>query len=85
LVERDLAERRRDAGDARQTFVGLTERGREVVQKVKLKRQAKLERALQEIGDEKAIVEFTKLLEEFTTQSVQDSQDALEVKLETGF
>jgi hypothetical protein len=40
---------------------------------------------LQNIGDENTIAEFTKLLEEFTNQSVRDAQDALEVKLETGF
>ncbi len=85
LVERDLAERKRSDGDARQTFVRLTERGREVIGKVRLERQVKLERALQQIGDERTIGEFTKLLEAFTTQSVQDPQDALEVKLETGF
>jgi DNA-binding MarR family transcriptional regulator len=85
LVEHGLAERRRSADDARQTFVRLTERGREVIQKVKLKRQVKLERALQEIGDETVINQFTTLLEIFTMQSVQDTQEALEVKLETGF
>ncbi len=85
LVERDLAERRRDAGDARQTFVRLTERGRGVIQKVKLKRQTKLKRTLQEIGDQTAINELTTLLEHFTRQSTQDPTDALEVKLETGF
>ncbi len=85
LVEHGLAERSRSVGDARQTFVRLTERGREVVQKVRLERQAKLERALQNIGDANTIAEFTKLLEAFTNQSVQDAQDALEVKLETGF
>lgn len=85
LVERDLAERKRSGDDARQTFVRLTERGREVIQKVRLERQAKLERALQNIGDETLIVGFTKLLEDFTNQSVLDAQDALEVKLETGF
>jgi DNA-binding MarR family transcriptional regulator len=85
LVERDLAQRSRNAGDARQTFVHLTERGRAVIQKVRLERQAKLGRALQNIGDENAINEFTTLLEEFTNQSVHDVQDALEIKLETGF
>jgi DNA-binding MarR family transcriptional regulator len=85
LVEHELAERHRDAGDARQTFVRLTERGREVIQKVKLKRQAKLELALQSIGDQTVIAQFTSLLEDFTNQSVKESQDALEVKLETGF
>jgi DNA-binding MarR family transcriptional regulator len=85
LVERDLAERRRSAGDARQTFVRLTERGRAVIQKVRLERQAKLELALKDIGDESTISEFTRLLEKFINQSVNDAQDALEVKLETGF
>jgi DNA-binding MarR family transcriptional regulator len=85
LVERDLAERRRNAGDARQTFVRLTEHGRDVIQKVKLKRQAKLQKVLQELGNQNAINEFTALLEAFTNQSIEDPQDALEVKLETGF
>jgi DNA-binding MarR family transcriptional regulator len=85
LVEHGLAERNRSVGDARQTFVRLTARGRTVIQKVKLERQAKLERVLHKIGDETPIAEFTKLLEDFTNQSVQDAQDALEVKLETGF
>ncbi len=85
LVERDLAERKRSDDDARQTFVRLTKRGHEVIEKVRLERQAKLERALQHIGNETAIAEFTKLLEDFTNQSVLDAQDALEVKLETGF
>jgi DNA-binding MarR family transcriptional regulator len=85
LVEHGLAERSRSIGDARQTFVRLTERGRAVIQKVRLERQAKLERALQHVGDETIIAEFTKLLEDFTNQSVLDAQDALEVKLETGF
>ncbi len=85
LVEHGLAERSRSIGDARQTFVRLTERGREVTEKVRLERQVKLERVLQQIGDESMIAKFTTLLEDFTNQSVQDSQDALEVKLETGF
>jgi DNA-binding MarR family transcriptional regulator len=85
LVERALAERRRSDDDARQTFVRLTERGRAVIQKVRLERQAKLELALKGIGNERTINEFTRLLEAFTNQSVQDAQDALEVKLETGF
>jgi DNA-binding MarR family transcriptional regulator len=85
LVEHGLAQRSRSVGDARQTFVRLTERGRAVIQKVRLERQAKLELALKGIGDESTIGEFTSLLEEFTNQSVQDAQDALEVKLETGF
>jgi DNA-binding MarR family transcriptional regulator len=85
LVEHGLAQRSRSVGDARQTFVRLTERGRAVIQKVRLERQAKLELALKGIGDESTIGEFTRLLEEFTNQSVQDAQDALEVKLETGF
>jgi DNA-binding MarR family transcriptional regulator len=85
LVEHGLAQRSRSVGDARQTFVRSTERGRAVIQKVRLERQAKLELALKGIGDESTIGEFTSLLEEFTNQSVQDAQDALEVKLETGF
>lgn len=85
LVEHGLAERSRSVGDARQTFVRLTQRGRAVIGKVRLERQAKLERALQNIGNETIIAEFTRLLEDFTNQSVLDAQDALEVKLETGF
>jgi hypothetical protein len=40
---------------------------------------------LQSIGDQTVIAQFTSLLEDFTNQSVKESQDALEVKLETGF
>jgi DNA-binding MarR family transcriptional regulator len=85
LVEHHLAERMRSVGDARQTFVRLTKRGREVIQKVKLKRQGKLEQALQNIGEQTVIAELTSFLEDFTNQSVLDAQDALEIKLETGF
>jgi DNA-binding MarR family transcriptional regulator len=85
LVERGLAERRRSEGDARQTFVCLTERGRAVVEKVKLERQAKLERTLQKVGNGREIDGLTELLERFIERSVHDPNDAAEIKLETGF
>jgi DNA-binding MarR family transcriptional regulator len=84
LVERGLAERKRDERDARQTLVRLTERGREVVSRVAAERRTKLEAALKALGGELPTRSLATLLEAFVAHSLSDPRDREEVQRETG-
>lgn len=84
LVERGLAERKRDERDARQTLVRLTERGREVVSRVAAERRTKLEAALKALGGELPTRSLATLLEAFVTHSLSDPRDRDEVQREVG-
>ncbi len=84
LVERGLAERKRDERDARQTLVRLTERGREVVSRVAAERRQKLEAALNTLGGELPTRSLATLLEAFVTHSLSDPRDRDEVQREVG-
>ncbi len=69
LTERQLAERHRDAGDARSIRVRLTTRGRELTERLSLERRAALAEVLQKMGGDKPAVALLRLLEEFIAHS----------------
>jgi DNA-binding MarR family transcriptional regulator len=69
LVERDLASRTRDPDDARTIHVQLTERGREVVQRLALERLEQLRDVLTRLGGERPTKALVALLEAFLEES----------------
>ena len=84
LVERGLAERKRDERDARQTLVRLTQRGREVVSRVAAERRQKLEAALNALGGGLPTRSLATLLEAFVKHSLSNPRDRDEVQREVG-
>ena len=84
LTDRGLAERHRDAHDARQILVRLTTRGREVVARVAAERRATLAAALRDLGGEWPARSLAGLLEAFIARSLESPQDREEVRRETG-
>jgi DNA-binding MarR family transcriptional regulator len=84
LAERGLADRHRDANDARQIRVRLTPKGFDVVSHVAISRRAKLERVLHDLGDARDRVRLLELIERFTALSLSDPGDLEEVKRESG-
>jgi DNA-binding MarR family transcriptional regulator len=79
LAERGLADRHRDANDARQIRVRLTPKGFDVVSHVAVSRRAKLERVLHDLGDAHDRVRLLELIERFTALSLSDPGDLEEV------
>ncbi len=75
LVERGLAARHRDEGDARSIRVNLTERGRELVGRVAAERREKLRRALERLGGDKPAQALLALLEAFIAESTTARDD----------
>ncbi len=75
LVERGLAARHRDAGDARSIRVNLTERGRELVSRVAAERREKLRRALERLGGDRPAQALLALLEAFIAESTTAARD----------
>ncbi len=73
LTERLLAERHRDAGDARSIRVRLTTRGYELVARLSLERRAALARVLSQLGGEKPAQALLLLLEAFIIESQQEA------------
>ncbi len=84
LAERGLADRHRDAFDARQIRVRLTQKGFDVVSHVAISRRAKLERVLHDLGDAHDRVRLLELIEQFTALSLSNPGDLEEVKRESG-
>ncbi len=84
LAERGLADRHRDANDARQIRVRLTQKGFDVVSHVAVSRRAKLERVLHDLGDAHDRKRLLELIERFTVLSLSDPGDLEEVKRESG-
>jgi DNA-binding MarR family transcriptional regulator len=84
LAERGLADRHRDANDARQIRVRLTQKGFDVVSHVAVSRRAKLERVLHDLGDVHDRVRLLELIERFTALSLSDPGDLEEVIRESG-
>ncbi len=84
LAERGLADRHRDANDARQIRVRLTQKGFDVVSHVAISRRAKLERVLHDLGDVHDRVKLLELIERFTALSLSNPGDLEEVKRESG-
>ena len=75
LVERGLAARHRDEGDARSIRVNLTERGRELVGRVATERREKLRRALERLGGDRPAQALLALLEAFIAESTTVPRD----------
>ena len=75
LVERGLAARHRDEGDARSIRVNLTERGRELVGRVATERREKLRRALERLGGDRPAQALLALLEAFIAESTTAPRD----------
>jgi DNA-binding MarR family transcriptional regulator len=75
LVERGLAARHRDEGDARSIRVNLTERGRELVGRVATERREKLRRALERLGGDRPAQALLALLEAFIAESTSVRDD----------
>ncbi len=71
LVERGLASRKRDAGDARSIRVQLTERGRGLVGKLAEERREKLRGVLQSLGGDWPAQALLSLLEAFLDESLR--------------
>lgn len=84
LVERGLADRQRDANDARQIRVRLTLRGFDVVSHVASQRRVRLERVLHDLGDPGERARLLELIERFTALSLIDPGDLEEVARESG-
>jgi DNA-binding MarR family transcriptional regulator len=84
LTDRGLAERHRDASDARQIMVRLTTKGREVVARVAAERQATLHAVLQDLGGDVPARSLAALLEAFVARSVRTPEDLEEVQRESG-
>jgi DNA-binding MarR family transcriptional regulator len=84
LAERGLADRHRDAFDARQIRVRLTHKGFDVVSRVAVSRRAKLERVLHDLGDAADRAKLLELIERFTALSLSDPGDLEEVIRESG-
>ncbi len=71
LVERLLAERRKDQTDARTIQVQLTTKGSELVEKLGLERRAALARVLESMGGIQPAQDMVFLLEEFMAKSLE--------------
>ena len=84
LTDRGLAERKRDASDARQIMVRLTDKGREVVARVTAERRATLEAALRDLGGDMPARTLAALLEHFIARSVRTPEELEDVRRETG-
>jgi DNA-binding MarR family transcriptional regulator len=69
LVERELASRHRDTGDARSIHVQLTDKGRAVVQHLALERREQLRNVLERIGGDQPAQALLRLLEVFIEES----------------
>jgi DNA-binding MarR family transcriptional regulator len=69
LVERELAMRHRDPGDARSIHVQLTDKGREVVRHLDETRREQLSHVLERIGGQQPAQALLHLLEDFINQS----------------
>ncbi len=72
LTERLFAERHRDSDDARSIHVRLTQKGRELTQRLSLERRRTLVRVLERLGGEKPAVVLLALLEAFIAESLSE-------------
>ncbi len=72
LTERLLAERHRDSDDARSIHVRLTQKGRELNERLGFERRQTLLRVLERLGGEKPAVVLLALLETFIAESLTE-------------